>query len=265
MLNAEGPRGHQYADKFKYVACDIEAPFSPRRYIEAVAAAKELNPAVLIIDSASHMHDGPGGMLEYHDAELDRMAGEDFKKRERMTWAAWIKPKKDENEFVYSLLGLKCPVVLCFRAKEKIKIVTGKPPIDLGWQPIASDRISFETIFTLVLPPHCKGVPDLSISEMREPFDTMVPGEAQIDESLGRKLAEWAAGGQKSTPIATQPNGTYITQEQVSELENLLFDAGLSPSQLATIGKVESIAKLHPDRFESAKSWIAKNAKAVAK
>lgn len=200
MLNAEGARGHQYADKFRYVACDIEAPFSPARYTEAILVAKELNPAVLIIDSASHMHDGPGGLLEYHDKELDRMAGDDYKKRERMTWAAWIKPKKDENEFIYTMLGIKCPVILCFRAKEKIKIVSGKPPVDLGWQPIASDRISFETIFTLVLPPHCKGVPDLSISEMREPFDTMVPEGKPLDESLGRRLAEWASGAKESAP-----------------------------------------------------------------
>src|SRR5579859_2337405 len=201
MINAEGARGHQYADHFKYLACDIEAPFSPSRYTEAVIEAGKLNPAVLIVDSASHMHDGPGGLLEYHDAELDRMAGtDDFKKRERMTWAAWIRPKKDENEFIYTLLGLKCPVILCFRAKEKIKIIPGKPPVDLGWQPIASDRISFETLFTLVLPPHCKGVPDLSISEMREPFDTMIKEGRQLDESLGRELAEWAAGGVAKSP-----------------------------------------------------------------
>jgi len=29
MLNAEGPRGHQYADTFKYVACDLMPPFRP--------------------------------------------------------------------------------------------------------------------------------------------------------------------------------------------------------------------------------------------
>src|SRR5262245_55391480 len=32
MLNAEGARGHQYADKFKYLACDIEPPYSYGRY-----------------------------------------------------------------------------------------------------------------------------------------------------------------------------------------------------------------------------------------
>ncbi len=29
MINAEGPRGHQYADTFKYVACDLVPPYRP--------------------------------------------------------------------------------------------------------------------------------------------------------------------------------------------------------------------------------------------
>lgn len=196
MINAEGARGRQYADRFSYVCADIEPPYSPQRYREAVQAALALQPKpkVLIVDSASHMHDGPGGMLEYHDAELDRLAGDDVKRRQRMTWSAWIKPKAAENDFIYALLGADCHVILCFRAKEKIKIVSGQDPVDLGWQPIAGERIAFETIFTLVLPPHCKGVPDLSISEMREPFDTLIPSGKPLDEDTGRMLAEWSAG-----------------------------------------------------------------------
>src|SRR5579864_1075374 len=61
MLNAEGGRGKAYADVFerkhgfKYLNCDIEAPYSPERYTEAITAMKELKPDVGIVDSASHM------------------------------------------------------------------------------------------------------------------------------------------------------------------------------------------------------------------
>lgn len=206
MLNAEGPRGHQYAEKFKYVACDLEPPYRPESYTAALAAAAKLNPAVVIIDSASHMHDGPGGMIEYHEEELDRMVGKtDFKARQRATFAAWVNPKKAENAFIYQMLGMKCPVILCFRAKEKIKIVPGKEPVDLGWQPIAGERVAFETIFTLMLPPHSKGVPDLAISDMREPFDEMVPRGKAIDEALGLALAKWARGAAAAPGGASAP------------------------------------------------------------
>ena len=195
MLNCEGARGHQYAEKFNYMACDLDAPYSYDRYLDVLKAVADLKPAALIIDSMSHAHDGPGGMLEQHDAEVDRMAGTDRAKRERVNFAGWIKPKAAENKFIYALLSLACPTILCFRAKEKIKIVKGKDPIDLGWQPIASERIAFETIFTLMLLPHSKGIPNRELSEMREPFDTLVPFDKPLDEGLGRELEQWAKGG----------------------------------------------------------------------
>ena len=97
------------------------------------------------------------------------------------------------------MLGMQVPVILCFRAKEKIKIVKGQDPIDLGWQPIVGERVAFETLFTLMLPPYSQGIPDLAMSWMRAPFDVLVPKGRQLDEALGQTLAAWAKGGQPST------------------------------------------------------------------
>jgi hypothetical protein len=216
MINAEGPRGHQYAEKFTYLAYDLTAPYRPDRYIEALQAARELKPGCVIVDSVSHCHDGPGGILEWHEEILDQIAAKDYDKRQRATFAAWVKPKASENKLIYTLLEMQCPVVLAMRAKEKIKIVKGKDPIDLGWQPIVGERIAFETMFTLMLPPHSKGVPNLALSEMREPFDTMIPSDKPIDEHLGRELAKWAAGGmpKESTPqSASEPQAEMPTDE----------------------------------------------------
>jgi len=220
MINAEGAKGHQYSDRFDYLAADIEAPFRPERYTEALKAALALKPrpAVVIIDSLSHMHDGPGGMLEYHDAELDRLAGDDQRARLRNQWTAWIKPKAAENEFIYTMLGADCHLILCFRAKEKLKIVKGKDPVDLGWQPIAGERVAFETIFTLTLPPHSKGVPDLSISEMREPFDKLIPGGQPLSEETGGKLAAWAAGRAKEAAAGVTPSPAAAAAEPRSTI-----------------------------------------------
>lgn len=204
MINAEGAKGHQYADKFEYLATDIQPPYGPARYNQALNAALSLDPkpAVVIIDSMSHMHDGPGGMLEYHESELDRLAGNDYKARQRSTWTAWIKPKAEENEFIYSMLGAGCHIILCFRAKQKLKIVRGQEPIDLGWQPISSDRVTFETLFTLVLPPHSRGVPDLAVSEMREAFEEIIPAGQSLSEETGKALSAWSEGGE---PVGSKP------------------------------------------------------------
>lgn len=212
MINAEGAKGHQYADEFDYVATDITAPFRPERYTEALKAALEIRPAVVIIDSMSHMHDGPGGMLEYQQDELQRLAGDKTgRDRDRYNWTAWIKPKAAENEFIYTMLGADCHIVACFRAKEKIKVIPGQQPIDLGWQPIAGERVAFETIFTVILPPHSKGKPDLAISEMRKPFDTLIRDGEQLTEQTGAALREWAAGAAQDAVRGS------LTQAQLRE------------------------------------------------
>lgn len=194
MLNAEGARGHQYADKFNYLTCDLVPPYRYGMYEEALRAAAATKPGAIIVDSMSHAHDGPGGFLEWHEKELDRIAGQDYEKRQKANFTAWIIPKAAENSFRYALLEMACPVILCMRAKEKLKIVSGQPPVNLGWQPIVGEGIAFETIFTLTLPPYSKGVPDLAVSELREPFDTLIPKGKPIDEQLGKVLTEWAKG-----------------------------------------------------------------------
>lgn len=268
MLNAEGARGHQYADKFKYLACDIDAPFSYPRYEEAIGEIAKMQPACLIIDSASHAHDGPGGMLEQHDAELDRMAGkEDYKKRERMNFAAWIKPKAVENHFIYRMLSLKCPVILCFRAKEKLKIVPGQQPIDLGWQPIASDRIAFETIFTLTLPPHSKGVPVKALSELREPFEEFVSWDKPIDERLGQRLREWSAGAKASSapqaeksPPPSTPAEAAGFKTRTETLMELCGKAGVDYDKVLERASVKHADEMSDGDFKDAKEALEKRA-----
>lgn len=211
MINSEGMRGHQYADKFKYIACELRPPYRPTAYTEALVAAAELKPAVVIIDSTSHMHDGPGGMLEWHEELMTKMSLRDPSRRDKMKGSAWIEPKAAENLCVYQMIDMACPIILCFRAKEKIKIMPDGKWIDLGWQPIAGERVAFETMFTLMLTPHCKGVPDISLSDMREPFDTLIPKGKPLDESIGRVLAEWSAGGTKREGATLQGASEDVT------------------------------------------------------
>ncbi len=227
MINAEGARGHAYADKFTYLAHDLAAPFRPMVYTEALKAAAATNPGCIIIDSGSHMHDGPGGILEWHEEILDKIAGDDNGKRQRSTFTAWIQPKAAENEFIYQMLSMSCPIILCLRAKEKLKIVPGRQPVDLGWQPIVGERVAFETMFTLTFTPHSKGVPDLEISEMRDPFDRMVPPDRPIDEALGQRLTEWAKGGASNAPAersAEQPASERLLSMFREKLTELGYD-----------------------------------------
>jgi hypothetical protein len=193
LLNNEGPRGNQYADTFKYVVCDLDAPHRPQQYTEALKAAEAQRPGVIIIDSLSRMHDGPGGVLEWHEEILKERAGDDFRRREKLTFSAWIAPKQAENAFIYQMLSLRVPLILCIRAKEKAFIKKGQDPV-FRWDTIMGDAIAFETMFTLMFLPGAKGIPDPEFSALRSPFDKLIDMRRQVDESLGQQLAVWAKG-----------------------------------------------------------------------
>src|ERR1700722_12134355 len=97
VIDTEALRALRYSDKtkfpsFKFNHLEFGPPFSSDRYIEAIRAVHEAGNKTIIVDSMSHEHESTGGYLEFHEAELDRMAGNDYKKREKMTFTAWIKP-----------------------------------------------------------------------------------------------------------------------------------------------------------------------------
>jgi energy-coupling factor transporter ATP-binding protein EcfA2 len=207
VIDTEGRRALRYSDKARYPHyafkhLEFTPPFSSDRYAEALAEMHREGAKTIIVDSMSHEHEGQGGYLEFHEAELDRMAGNDYKKRERMTFTAWIKPAAARRRLINSFLQLPANFIFCFRAKEKLKIVTGSNPIPLGWQAIAGDEFVYEMIVRCLLPPGAKGVPDWSPEAFahgaakRDDQDRhLFPDGKPLSREIGRNLArEYSAG-----------------------------------------------------------------------
>ena len=213
VIDTEANRALHYADQFEFLHAPFQPPFSPARYVEAIQAAVKAGAGAIIVDSTSHLHEGPGGVLEMHEQALDRMAGQDWGKRERVKFAAWIEPKKQVNRFVNTALQVPVHMIFCFRAKDKLVLVKNdkgkQEAISAGWQPIITDRFEYEMTVMLVLPPGSRGVPDLNAAGMKfqDQHRPFFPPGRQIDEETGQRLAAWAAGGtprSQSAPYALQ-------------------------------------------------------------
>lgn len=202
---------------FKFQHCAMSPPFSPDAYREVLGEAVNAGARVVIVDSMSHLHEGEGGVLEMHEAELQRMAGNDYGKRERMKFAAWISPKAANGKLVNWILQQKCNFIFCFRAKDKMKLIKnaqGKmEPVQLGWTPICSDRFEYEMTSLLMLPPTARGVPDLNLeaTKINAHHVQFFPAGKPIDEAAGKALARWAAGGAKPRAEASSgPTGQQV-------------------------------------------------------
>ena len=75
FIDTEARRALHYAEKFKFRHLDFRAPFGPLDYLAAVEHFVNKGVKTIIVDSMSHEHEGPGGVLEMHDQEM----GGDFK------------------------------------------------------------------------------------------------------------------------------------------------------------------------------------------
>lgn len=212
IVDTEAGRAKHYADLFAFDHGDLAPPFTPARYAEAIAAADAAHYPVIVVDSCSHEHAGDGGLLDMHETELQRMAGEDWKKRESCKMAAWIKPKGEHKRMVSKLLQVRAHLILCFRAEEKVEMVKGadgrwnvvpkRSPVGLGgWIPVCEKNLPYELTASFMLAPERPGIPQpIKLQEQHRPF---VPLDKPLDENIGKALAAWAGG--KAPAILAAP------------------------------------------------------------
>ena len=151
----------------------------------------------------SHEWAGDGGILDWLESELNRMAGDNWQKRESCKMAAWIKPKMSHKKMVASLLQVRAHLILCFRAEEKIeiikedgktKIVPKTGPTGLyGWLPVCEKTLPFELTASFLLTADAPGMP--KPIKLQDQHRALFPLDEPIDERAGKRIAEWAKGG----------------------------------------------------------------------
>lgn len=207
VIDTEARRALHYADDFAFEHIDFAAPFGSLDYLAAAQYAVEQGAGVIVIDSMSHEHEGPGGLLETHEAEAERLAKAWKTSVEKAKMSAWAKPKAARRRLINTMLQLPVNFVLCFRAKEKLKIKKGQDPQPLGWMAIAGPEFVFEMNLSALLLPGAGGVPAWHSEEIGERETIKLPGwargivptDAPFDEETGERLAQWAAGTKSYT------------------------------------------------------------------
>src|SRR5262245_49783223 len=215
-IDTEARRMLHYADTFKFKHMQFDPPFGSLDYLAAIRQCVKSGAGVIIIDSMSHEHDGVGGLLDTHESELDRLAGEDYQKRERMKFLAWQKPKAARRELINGITQLNASFIFCFRAKNSLRPVknqAGKVEmIPQGFLPISGEELIFEMIVNLLLLPKAGGIPTWQSNHMGEKamikeahqFKRLFHEARPLDEAHGKFLAEWV-NGKVTVPLS--PDG----------------------------------------------------------
>lgn len=189
--------------KFDFEHLEFGAPFDPLDYLSAIEQAVAAGAKTVIVDSMSHEHEGPGGVLEQHQVETLRLAKAWKTSEAKAQMSAWGPPKAKRRRLINSLMQLSVNAIFCFRGKKKLKIVKGQDPVELGFQPIAGEEFIYEMMLKFLLLPGARGVPCWDPPNEAERDMVKIPGQfeylfrnrAPLSEDIGEALAQWAAGG----------------------------------------------------------------------
>lgn len=248
VLDCEGGRTLHLKQDFAFDAMLMDPPFRPHRFAEAAKDAEDAGYAALVIDSFSMEWVGLGGVLDWQSEEIQRMAGDDYRKQERMKMASWIKPKGAHKSMVYSLLQRRIPIIFSIRGEESVKPgEAGEKPTKV-FKSICNAQFPFEVTVSFRLESERKGYIDLSDPKsfkMEGAHEAIFKHGDRISEDHGRMLADWARGGSAAPAIAPadldlRAQGDAAAREGMVELG--VFWQGLSPAQKKAVGGAGQLA-----------------------
>lgn len=226
VIDTEAKRALHYADQFKFRHVEFGAPFGPMDYLAAIEHCVKKGAKIIVVDSASHEHEGPGGVLEMHETEQKRLAEAWKTSMDKVNMSAWQKPKSERRRLLNSILQMPVNFIFCFRAKEKIDL-KGARPLALGWMPIAGEEFVYEMTVNILLYPNGGGIPVWNPNESGEKSMIKLPGQFRqifsqsqpVSEDIGEALAKWAAGSPVKVAVPVSSEKKEIS-EWLSEMCN---------------------------------------------
>lgn len=167
---------------------DLDAPFTPERYTEAIKAAEDAGYDILIIDSMTHEWNGKGGCLE----EVDNIARARYRGN---TWSAWNEMTPRHRKFVDAMLTSKLHIIATMRSKTEVAQdvdANGKKVVKkLGMKVEQRDGVDYEftIMFDLVHDGHFANA-----SKDRTGLFSSRPDPVVITPETGAEIKRWLEG-----------------------------------------------------------------------
>lgn len=206
-------RAQEYAEQVKFRRVSMAAPYSPDDYLAAVKHIRGKGGRVIVIDSMSDEHDGPGGVLDMHfqymqannNKQSMNQPGWAQVKGVRKRWEGYARVLRDHEDVIF---------VPCWRAKlaykpktkdEKVReqVEGGRPePTDHQWDVSTTSDMPYLCSVRFLLYPGADGFPLLRPTTSDEKmlvktslaYDAYVQTIKQLNEDVGQRLAEIASG-----------------------------------------------------------------------
>lgn len=267
VIDTENASASLYSDLGNYNVLDLQAPYSPERYIQAIELCEKSGIEVIIIDSVSHEWNGTGGCLDIHE----KLGGR---------FQDWANLTPRHQAFINKILQSSCHIITTTRRKIDYSLDVGSngktQVVKHGTKEITREGFEYElTInFELVNENHlAKASKDRTGLFMNKP-------EFIITSDTGRKILDWCNSGIAETASfatsATSMQNIDLPSNSRHNTDTESFsDPGVDPfskesilykiSTSNTIAELLAIYKQYPEyqqelkpEYESRKSLLIK-------
>lgn len=178
VIDTENSSASLYSDLGNFNVLDLSAPFSPKRYIEAIELCEKSGISVVIIDSVSHEWNGTGGCLQIHEQLGGRFQD-------------WARVTPMHQGFIDKILQSSCHIITTTRRKIDYSLDVGSngktQVVKHGTKEITREGFEYELTvnFELVNDNHlCKASKDRTGMFMNKP-------EFIITSKTGEMLLKW--------------------------------------------------------------------------
>ncbi len=237
VIDTENGSASLYDHLGQFQTIDLQSPFTPERYIEAIDLCINGGIECIIIDSSTHEWNGPGGCIEINE----HLAQSKFKGN---TWSAWSQTTPRHDAFVQKVLQCPVHVITCTRSKMETVMTDDKKVKKLGMKDMQREGWEYELTVSLNLDRDTHTAQaSKDRTEIFEGLDPFV-----ITESTGELIKQWCEKGieppahAKKTINAGQFT-TYINRIKAGEpLAAKMIDTfDLTAEQLAELKQFETV------------------------
>lgn len=184
VIDTENGSASLYEHLGEFNTIDLQPPFTPERYIQAIETCEKAGIACIIIDSTTHEWAGEGGISEINE----KLAQTKYKGN---TWSARSETQPRHYKFVNKVLQCNAHIVACTRSKMETVMGEDRKVKKVGMKDIQQSDWEYELTVSLSIDRDTHmATASKDRTELFEGKDPFI-----ITEATGRMIAEWCEKG----------------------------------------------------------------------
>lgn len=220
VIDTENQSASLYDHLGPFNVVDLQPPYSPERYNQAIDACVSAGMEVVIIDSSSHEWSGPGGCLEINE----KLAQAKYKGN---TWSAWNETTPKHDSFVSKVLHCPAHIITCTRSKMETVMGDDKKVKKVGMKDVQREGWEYELTVSLTIDRDSHlAIASKDRTELFEGKDPFL-----ITEETGEMIKNWCEKGIDPKEEVNKAITMLSTCETVEDLT--MLREGLDPLVIA--------------------------------